>query len=163
MFDCGGGDKSVRKTNIRFPAILPEAESSSLSCGVTVAVPISADNRNLVPYVAEVAVNWSATFHDSKWRQIDGTLLFVDISGFTRLSERLADRGKIGAEELTHVLDRVFGEMLDVVSTRRGSLLKFGGDALLLMFDSDDQRCRPAHQPSRCVLFFDQVRENTLR
>ena len=147
MFDCGGGDKSVRKTDIRFPAILPEAESSSLSCGVTVAVPISADNRNLVPYVAEVAVNWSATFHDSKWRQIDGTLLFVDISGFTRLSERLADRGKIGAEELTHVLGRVFGEMLDVVSTRRGSLLKFGGDALLLMFDSDDhamQACASA-------------------
>jgi len=112
-----------------------------------VAGPISVDNKDLVPYVADVAINWGAASHDSRWHQIDGTLLFVDISGFTRLSERLADQGKIGAEELTGVLDRVFGEMLDVGSTRRGSLLKFGGDALLLMFDSDDhamQACAAA-------------------
>ena len=111
------------------------------------AGPISVDNKDLVPYVADVAINWGAASHDSRWHQIDGTLLFVDISGFTRLSERLADQGKIGAEELTGVLDRVFGEMLDVGSTRRGSLLKFGGDALLLMFDSDDhamQACAAA-------------------
>jgi class 3 adenylate cyclase len=52
------------------------------------------------------------------FRQIDGTLCFVDISGFTNLSEKLARRGRIGAEELTDVLDRVFGEMLRLAYDR---------------------------------------------
>ena len=68
----------------------------------------------------------------------EGTLVFVDISGFTMLSERLARRGRIGAEELTVVLNRVFGDMLAIVFERGGSLLKFGGDALLLLFDPRD-------------------------
>ena len=44
------------------------------------------------------------------WQAVDASLCFVDISGFTKLSERLARRGRIGAEELTEVLNRVFGE-----------------------------------------------------
>ncbi|UCG41294.1 MAG: AAA family ATPase, partial [Acidimicrobiia bacterium] len=64
-------------------------------------------------------------------------LVFVDISGFTALSEKLAARGRIGAEELTSVLDRVFGDMLLAAYERRGSLLKFGGDALLLLFEGE--------------------------
>ncbi|MGB7858883.1 MAG: adenylate/guanylate cyclase domain-containing protein, partial [Acidimicrobiia bacterium] len=43
--------------------------------------------------------------------------------------------------------DRVFSEMLEVVAGRGGSLLKFGGDALLLLFTGDDhvvQACASA-------------------
>ena len=47
-------------------------------------------------------------------------------------------RGRIGVEELTDVLNRVFGRMLDIAFERGGSLLKFGGDALLLLFIGDD-------------------------
>src|SRR2546428_7715346 len=71
-------------------------------------------------------------------RELDATCCFVDISGFTALSERLARRGRIGAEELTEVLNHVFSRMLGVAYEKGGSLLKFGGDALLLAFDSDD-------------------------
>jgi class 3 adenylate cyclase/tetratricopeptide (TPR) repeat protein len=75
---------------------------------------------------------------------VDGTLCFVDISGFTALSEKLAARGRVGAEELTEVLSRVFGEMLDLASARGGTLLKFGGDALLLLFESSDHAVQAA-------------------
>jgi predicted ATPase/class 3 adenylate cyclase len=68
----------------------------------------------------------------------DGTLCFIDISGFTALSERLARRGRVGSEELVGVLNRVFGSMLREAYSRGGSLLKFGGDALFLMFEGDD-------------------------
>ncbi len=60
--------------------------------------------------------------------------MFVDVSGFTALSERLAQRGKVGAEQLTDVLNSVFGTMLGLAAARGGSLLKFGGDALFLLF-----------------------------
>jgi class 3 adenylate cyclase/tetratricopeptide (TPR) repeat protein len=67
-------------------------------------------------------------------RRVDGTLVFVDVSGFTALSERLAQRGKVGAEQLTDVLNTVFGTMLGLAAARGGTLLKFGGDALFLLF-----------------------------
>ncbi len=47
-------------------------------------------------------------------------------------------KGRIGAEELTSVLSSVFSDMLSVAYQRGGSLLKFGGDALLLLFEGPD-------------------------
>jgi class 3 adenylate cyclase len=74
----------------------------------------------------------------------EGTLLFADVSGFTRLSERLAMLGKAGAEELTVVLDDRFTALLDVAYRLGGDLLKFGGDALLLWFDGEEHAARAA-------------------
>ncbi len=90
------------------------------------------------PYVTRMASEWDLTGAGKLSRSVYGSLVLVDISGFTNLSEKLARRGRIGAEELTSVLSRVFGDMLDVAYRRGGSLLKFGGDALLLLFDSED-------------------------
>jgi class 3 adenylate cyclase/tetratricopeptide (TPR) repeat protein len=71
-------------------------------------------------------------------RVIDGTLVFADLSGFTALSERLAALGgKAGAEEMTAVLNEVFGELLDIAAQQGGEMLKYGGDAVLLLFRGD--------------------------
>jgi class 3 adenylate cyclase/tetratricopeptide (TPR) repeat protein len=89
-------------------------------------------------FVPMLAGEWDVDAPGRAWQEIDSTLCFVDLSGFTQLSERLARRGRIGAEELTDVLNRVFGEMLEIAYARGGSLLKFGGDALLLHFVGND-------------------------
>jgi len=99
---------------------------------------VSEHSSVLDAYVPNIAVTWAEEASGSPWRSIDGSLVFVDISGFTNLSERLAKRGRIGAEELTGVLDMVFGNMLEIVYRRGGFLLKFGGDALLLLFHGAD-------------------------
>jgi class 3 adenylate cyclase len=78
---------------------------------VPLAQPIP---RRLVRYVPRLVSEWDFDAADRDWQEIDSTLCFVDLSGFTQLSERLARRGRIGAEELTDVLNRVFGEMLEV-------------------------------------------------
>src|SRR5689334_18384023 len=92
----------------------------------------------LTAYLPRMAAEWELDTPNSRWRELDATCCFVDISGFTALSERLARRGRIGAEELTEVLNHVFGRMLDIAYAKGGSLLKFGGDALLLLFSNDD-------------------------
>ncbi|MEA1903957.1 MAG: hypothetical protein U9N56_10555, partial [Actinomycetota bacterium] len=92
---------------------------------------------SLVRYVPRLSAEWELTSSEP-WQEIDGTLCYIDISGFTALSEKLARRGRIGAEELTEVLNYVFGKMMAVAYDRGGSLLKFGGDALLLMFTGTD-------------------------
>lgn len=94
----------------------------------------SSEVHRLVRYVPRVASEWEVDAPHSLWQEVDSTLCFVDLSGFTKLSERLARRGRIGAEELTEVLNRVFGQMLELAYERGGALLKFGGDALLLHF-----------------------------
>ncbi len=74
----------------------------------------------------------------------DGSALFADVSGFTQLSEQLARKGREGAEQITEVIGRIFEAMLAVAYDNGGSLLKFGGDALLLWFEGD------GHAPRAC-------------
>ena len=40
--------------------------------------------------------------------QLDATVAFVDLSGFTRLSERLAKLGREGAEHLVEAIGATF-------------------------------------------------------
>jgi class 3 adenylate cyclase/tetratricopeptide (TPR) repeat protein len=95
----------------------------------------------LAPYLPRLVIEWAG---NDPWpppstthRVVDGSLLFADISGFTALSERLAGNGRVGAEELTETLSRCFGDLLAVAYDAGGSLLKFGGDALLLLFQDN--------------------------
>lgn len=68
---------------------------------------------------------------------LEGTLVMADISGFTELSERLAEVGPEGAEQLTAILNDFFGRMLGKASLYGGDTLTFAGDAILLLFEGD--------------------------
>jgi class 3 adenylate cyclase/tetratricopeptide (TPR) repeat protein len=72
----------------------------------------------------------------------DGTTALLDISGFTTLSERLARKGREGAEQITEAIGRSFESILQVAYESGGSLLKFGGDALLLWFEGNGHAAR---------------------
>lgn len=96
----------------------------------------------LVPYLPRLVLRWAAETPDARSREEDGSLVFVDISGFTKMSERLARHGRIGAEEVTEVLGSVFARLLGVAYAEGAGLLKFGGDALLLWFAGDDHPAR---------------------
>jgi class 3 adenylate cyclase/tetratricopeptide (TPR) repeat protein len=69
-------------------------------------------------------------------------MVFADVSGFTRLSERLARVGKEGAEHLVDTINACFSALLADAYAHGGSLLKFGGDALLLWFEGADHAIR---------------------
>ena len=103
--------------------------------------------ESLASYVPRVALEWLADSPEATHRHLEGTLLFVDVSGFTALTERLAARGKVGAEEITDVIGSVFTEMLSVAACYGADLLKWGGDASLLFFSepaSPSRACRAA-------------------
>jgi class 3 adenylate cyclase/tetratricopeptide (TPR) repeat protein len=63
--------------------------------------------------------------------------MHCDVTGFTAMSERLAGRGKEGAEVMVEVLNRFFHRMLGIAAGWSGEQIKFGGDAMLLLFTSD--------------------------
>ena len=102
--------------------------------------------RAAAPYVPRALLQHLADAPDRRVRAVDGTCVFVDVSGFTSLSERLARRGgREGAEQLADAIGRCFEDLLGVAYEKGGGLLKFGGDALLLLFDG------PAHRARACA------------
>lgn len=69
-----------------------------------------------------------------------GAALFADISGFTPLTAALAQELGLqrGAEELTRLLNEVYGALIAEVHSYRGSVIGFSGDAITCWFDGDD-------------------------
>jgi class 3 adenylate cyclase/tetratricopeptide (TPR) repeat protein len=93
-----------------------------------------------VPYLPQVlldSVRRNPHLPPSWIEAVDGTLLFSDVAGFTQLSERLAQMGKEGAEALTEVINQYFDRLLGIARSHGGANIKFGGDALLLLFTGE--------------------------
>jgi class 3 adenylate cyclase/tetratricopeptide (TPR) repeat protein len=95
------------------------------------------NNQMLTAHVPVVLLQHLREAPDELVRSLDATVLFADVSGFTRLSEKLARRGKEGAERLTDVINACFTALLAEAYENGASLIKFGGDAMLLWFDGD--------------------------
>ena len=93
--------------------------------------------RALQPYVPRVALRALAEAPGPHVAMLPGTLVFADVSGFTKLSERLARLGAEGAERISEAIGTSFTSLLAVAYANGGGLLKFGGDALLLFFEGD--------------------------
>lgn len=68
------------------------------------------------------------------------TTLFTDLAGFTSISEAHS------AERVTHLLNRHFTEMTDIVLEHHGTVVSFIGDAIMAFWgaplDDDDQAYR---------------------
>jgi class 3 adenylate cyclase/tetratricopeptide (TPR) repeat protein len=91
----------------------------------------------LRPFLPRLTIRWISEDPDVRVRALEGTVVFVDISGFTKMSERLARLGRVGAEEVTDVVGFVFRQLLGTAYANGGGLIKFGGDALLLFFSGE--------------------------
>ena len=71
-------------------------------------------------------------------RRFPAVILFSDISGFTALSELLSRAGPAGAEELSHLINRYFTQMIRIIQGYRGQVVKFSGDALTVLFSAEE-------------------------
>jgi class 3 adenylate cyclase/tetratricopeptide (TPR) repeat protein len=93
---------------------------------------------DLAVYAPRIATAWLRAHPERRWFAPTGTVVFADVTGFTPMTEKLSKRGKVGAEELTDILNDIFGRLLSVAGVHGGDLLKFGGDALLLFFTGNE-------------------------
>ncbi|MFQ5577577.1 MAG: adenylate/guanylate cyclase domain-containing protein, partial [Anaerolineae bacterium] len=91
------------------------------------------------PAVARAAVRNPHHQPGGTWRRFHAATLFADISGFTPLAEALATRGGRGAEELTAILNRVFEALITTAESHGGQVIKFGGDALSLIWPCEPE------------------------
>ncbi|MGH3348936.1 MAG: adenylate/guanylate cyclase domain-containing protein [Nocardioides sp.] len=110
---------------------------------------LSNDHSRLGPYAPSLLQSWSPADQEPRHMRVTGSLAFVDISGFTRLTERLSRTGKAGAEEMSDILDATFAALLHEAMAEGADLVKWGGDAVLLLFQGEGHALRAARAAHR--------------
>src|SRR5262249_40226591 len=70
----------------------------------------------------------------SPFRDIDGTVLFVDIVESTSMTDAIAASGPDGAEKLGDVLNDYFRHVMTVVSEHGGDVVSIDGDAVIALW-----------------------------
>jgi class 3 adenylate cyclase/tetratricopeptide (TPR) repeat protein len=108
------------------------------------------------PYLPRLVVDWAKT-PERPWEELEGTLVSLDVSGFTRLSERLQAKGRAGAEELVLLLSGVYAGLIGVAERHGGDVLKFRGDALLILFSGDGHERRACQASSHMHWLIDET------
>jgi class 3 adenylate cyclase/tetratricopeptide (TPR) repeat protein len=84
----------------------------------------------------------------------DAVVLFIDVAGFTPMSEALTNSGAYGTEELTRILNGWFDTMASLVSLYGGAVAEFAGDALTAVFWSDAETRRATQRRAvGCALY----------
>ena len=65
------------------------------------------------------------------------TVVSIDLSGFTSLTERMMDKGSKGAEKLTEILAKVFDPPVAMAAKEGGIIPYFAGDSFLAIFSEE--------------------------
>ena len=98
---------------------------------------------------------------------VQGAALFADISGFTALTESLANELGLqrGAEEMIRHLNRVFTTLIDEIHRFGGAVISFSGDAITCWFDEcdPDGNCRAERAVERAAACAFAMQEGMLR
>ena len=81
------------------------------------------------------------------------TLLFLDVSGFTSLTEEYSNDAHLGIDQLTHTLNGYFDKLVSVILTHNGDIYKFAGDAILAMWMNEISGCE---QALKCALYLQE-------
>ncbi len=69
---------------------------------------------------------------------LEASVLFLDISGFTRITEELMTRGSEGAEILSDLLEEIYDPLVDIVYSYGGSIAGFEGDSFTAVFEEKE-------------------------
>ena len=75
---------------------------------------------------------------DPRFANRHGAILLVDVSGFSALTERFVAQGATGAEELSLILNRYFGQMVDIITACGGDIVAFAGDSAIAMWPGEE-------------------------
>jgi len=90
--------------------------------------------KHLIPYF--IQDRWQA---NEQQGQLLAYTLFIDLKGFTPLTEGLMREGHAGAERLSNVLNEIFDPLVRLVYARGGFIPYFAGDAFTAIFPADDE------------------------
>ena len=100
---------------------------------VEILESIKANLCKFVPNTVSRLIEKSPTASIPDAREQDVSVLFVDIEGYTKMSERLH-----GAE-LNELIERYFSVFMDAIYMNNGDVNETAGDGLMVLFLSEDE------------------------
>ena len=68
---------------------------------------------------------------------LSAVTMFIDISGFTAMTQSLMKNDKEGAEILTDIINKIFTPSIDKIYQNNGFVSTFAGDAFTSIFPID--------------------------
>jgi class 3 adenylate cyclase len=128
-------ESEVLKKTRELEARTWEAEEAQ-DAAVTAQVKVEELNRDITenvlkrylpPMLIDEILEGDRKMNDSP-KHLDVTIIFTDLVGFTSLSE------KIGTQTIARLLNEYFTAMGDVIFDNGGTIDKFIGDAIMVMF-----------------------------
>ncbi len=94
--------------------------------------------RNLIPYFIEKQIHEGLSNGEFL-----AYTMFIDLSGFTALTEYMTNLGNEGAEKLSITLNKIFEPMVKLVYKEGGFIPYFAGDAFTGIFPFEESHINP--------------------
>jgi hypothetical protein len=121
------------------------AELTAARRRIAVLEGVRSSLAKFVPDTVRELVDQAEGFPALAKREVDVSVLFIDIVGYTRLSEQLA------SEWASDLLERYFGAFLDEIRAHDGDVNELAGDGLMAIVQHPDP-CQHVRSAVRAAL-----------
>jgi class 3 adenylate cyclase len=100
---------------------------------VEILESIKSNLTKFVPTAVTRMVENSPTGEVQEARELDITMLFLDIEGYTKITEN------VGGTEVNTLVEKYFSVFMDAIYENNGDVVETAGDGLMVLFLSDDK------------------------
>ncbi len=125
-------NKDLQEKNVQLEKILNELQASMRK--VELLESIKANLSKFVPATVSRLIEKSPTSSMPEAKEQDVSVLFLDIEGYTKLSERL------DGAALNKLIERYFSVFMDAIHANNGDVNETAGDGLMVLFLNKDAK-----------------------
>jgi class 3 adenylate cyclase len=125
-------NEDLQAKNVELSTALKELQAAMRK--VELLESIKANLSKFVPTTVTRLIEKSPTASIPEAREQDVSVLFLDIEGYTKMSERLS------STELNELIERYFSVFMDAIYDNNGDVNETAGDGLMVLFMNDDQK-----------------------
>ena len=90
--------------------------------------------RPFVPSTVQKIVEKDPTAPDLEKKDVDITVLFLDVAGYTRISETQS------RDKVTFIIEKYFSSFLDVIYVHEGDINETAADGLMVIFQGEPKK-----------------------
>ncbi len=121
----------LQEKNVQLEKALTELQAALRK--VELLESIKANLSKFVPTAVTRMIEKSPTSDILDAKERDVSILFLDIEGYTKLSER------IGVAELNELIEKYFSVFMEAIYANDGDVNETAGDGLMVLFPSEDE------------------------
>jgi class 3 adenylate cyclase/transcriptional regulator with GAF, ATPase, and Fis domain len=124
-------NQDLQEKNVQLEKALTELQAALKK--VEILESIKANLSKFVPTTVTRMIERSPTGDTLDAKERDVSVLFLDIEGYTKISERL------GSTELNNIIEKYFSVFMDAIYANNGDVNETAGDGLMVLFPSEDE------------------------